>query len=263
MKRISMLLALSLSVPSLCQAYHYYGGYYNDCAVRYSPYAFSYNSTGLIPGGVTYSPYALDARSSGLVFDGARYTPYAFDYNHSGLVLDYCVSPFPAYAQQVVVVSSSHQRQTRRTETPPIRTTIVNSRFSRAGEPRRDGSADSMQVVRQYLADRGFKSIDTNYLWRVEGKVMSVSFILRDKGVAIRYTDPQAMESLTSGSRKIVAERQEQTWEAFAKDFKADGGSVYSVNATSRDQILAALDACHALRPQDSTATETVLVARK
>jgi hypothetical protein len=263
MKRISMLLALSLFVPGLCQAYHYYGGYYNDCAVRYSPYAFSYNSTGLIPGGVTYSPYALDSSSSGLVFEGARYTPYAFNYNHSGLVLDYCFSPFPALPQQIVVASSSHPRQTRRTETPPIRTAIVNSRFSRAEEPRRDGGADSMQTVRQYLAARGFKSIETNYLWRVEGKAISGSLIIRDKGIAIRYTDPQSMESLTSGSWKITAEQQERTWEAFAKDFKAGGGSVYSVNATNRDQIIAALDACRALRPQDSTATETVLVARK
>ncbi len=256
-----MVLVLSALVPSLCQA-HYRGRYYNDYLVRYSPYAFSYNSTGLIPGGVTYSPYALTPGQPGLVFDSVRYTPYAFSYSNPGLIVDYYASSYPVYPPQVVVVSCPHSGHASRTAIPPIRATL-NQPFGRQDVPGQANSADPMQTIRQYLAGHGFNSVDTNYLWRAEGKTVCVSFILRDKGVAIRYSNSEVMESLGTGTQKSCVQRQEQTWEAFAKDFKTSGGSVYSINASGREQIIAALDNCHALRPQDSTATESVMFAKK
>jgi hypothetical protein len=260
MKRISMLLVLSAFLPGLCQAY-YYGGYSSNYLVRYTPYALSYNSTGLVPGGITYSPYAFGAGQSGLVYEGTRYTPYAFNYYNSGLIMDYSASPYPVYPPQVIVVSCPHSGRASQIAIPPVRATM-NRSYGRDDGSRRDKDADPTQTIRQYLAGRGFNSIDTNYLWRAEGKTVCVSFVLRDKGLAIRYSDPKVVESLSATQRNSGAS-QERSWEAFAKDFSARGGSVYSVSASGREQIVAALDACSALRPQDGTATDAVRFAKE
>jgi hypothetical protein len=286
MKRISILLVLSVAVPGLCQGQdrgglrgrHHrfsgvpifsYGSSY-DCAVRYSPYAFSYRSSGLIPGGVRYSPYAFTPGQSGLVYEGVRYTPYAFSYNESGLVLDYCTYPIPVCPVQVVVVPSPYPATVSETATARVRVTAGRS-YGRAEQSGRDRNDDPMRTIRQYLAGRGFNSVDINYLWSVENRTVCASFILRDKGVAIRYSDPDATGSLDTASLKKSGERQQQAWEAFAKCFKAGGGSVYSIDASGKDRIIAALDACDALRPQvrpepgqrNPTATETVRFAKK
>lgn len=259
-----MLLVLSVLAPGVCQAYHYGRSYnYNSYFVHYSPYAFSYNTTGLVPGGVTYSPYALTAYQPGLVYEGTRYTPYAFSYNNPGLIVDYSVSPYPMYPYppQVVVVSCPHSGRVSQTAIPPVRATVSRP-VARTDAPRRDNNVDPTQTIRQYLAGRGFNSIDVNYLWRAEGKTVCVSFIIRDKGIALRYSDPAVIESLAA-TRKNSGKQQEQSWEVFAKDFRTGGGSVYSINASGRDQIIAALDGCQALRPQNGTATTAVMFAKK
>jgi hypothetical protein len=81
--------------------------------------------------------------------------------------------------------------------------------------------------------------------------------------LAIRYSDPQVVESLATAAQRTSGGQQKQAWEAFAKDFKASGGSVYSISASGKDQIVAALDACQALRPQDNTATEAIRFAKE
>ena len=259
MKRISILLAVSMLAPSLCQGY---GRYSSDGLVRYSPYAFSYSSTGLIPGGVDYSPYAFGPGQSGLVYEGTRYTPYAFDYNHSGLVVDYYTYPIPICPVQVLVAPCCSGSQTSQAATAPHRATPTAS-YVRAEELRQIRQADAMYVIRQYLAGRGFGSIDINYLWSVENRTASISFILPDKGLAIRYSNPEILASLGTPAQKAVGERHKQAWETFAKDLQASGGSVYSISASDKDQIVAALNACQALKPQDNTATAAVMYARK
>lgn len=275
MKRISILLVLSACAPGLCQGPHrvshssfsrssfsYCFSQSCDCLVRYSPYALSYSNSGLIPGGVDYSPYALTRGSSGLVYEGTRYTPYAFNYNSSGLVVDYCRYPIPVCPVQVVVVPCPSPGKASETAIAPGRATMSRS-YGRAEEPPQNRQADPMQTIRQYLVGRGFNSIDINYLWHVEGKTVCVSFMLRDKGLAIRYTDPEAIESLATTAQRNSGEQQKQAWEAFAKSFQAGGGSVYSINASGKDQIVAALDACQALKSQDGTATQAVRFAKE
>ena len=114
-----------------------------------------------------------------------------------------------------------------------------------------------MQTIRQYLAGHGFNRVDINYLWSMENRTVCVSFILPDKNLAIRYTDPNTIGSLATTARKNTCKQQEQVWEAFAKNFKAAGGAVYSIDASTADQIVAALDGCRTLRPINNTATET------
>jgi hypothetical protein len=276
MKRISMLLMLSAFVPSLCQGVqsHNHSSHFSsrstnyllsqsdDYSVRYSPYALSYSSTGLIPGGLNYSPYAFGPGQSGLVYEGTRYTPYASDYNHSGLVLDYAAYPIPICPAQVVVVQCPCAN---RASEPTATTTRIDASpyYGRAQQSLPDRSGDPMNVIRQYLAGRGFNSVDINYLWSIDSKTVAASFVLRDKGVAIRFRDSETIDSHATQAQRISGERQNQAWEAFAKSFKANGGSVYSISGSGKEQIVAALDACQVLRPQDSTATEAVKYAKQ
>ena len=78
MKRTSIIIALLVLAPAATQARHS-----QRYRIRYSPYAFSYHTSGLIPGGIKYSPYAFTPSRSGLVYEGTRYTPYAFSYRNS------------------------------------------------------------------------------------------------------------------------------------------------------------------------------------
>jgi hypothetical protein len=230
-----------------------------DYRVRYSPYAFSYNTTGLVPGGIRYSPYAFEPGQSGLVYEGTRYTPYAFSYDNPGLVVDYSTYPIPICPVQVVVVPCPAPNRTSEPAPPPDRES-GSQPYGRAGKvPQQIKPSDPTQTIRQYLAGRGFKSVDMNYLWRIEGKVAGVSFVVRGKGLAIRYTDPDIVASLAPNARKNATE---QAWEVFAKSFTTNGGSVYSINVSGKDQIVAALDNCEALRPQDGAVSDTVMVAK-
>ncbi len=262
MKRIFVLLTLSAIMPGLCQGqmhgrfsrfsrvpiYAYSSAC--DYVVRYSPYAFSYHNTGLIPGGLTYSPYAL-----GLVPEGTRYTPYAFSYNDPGLVLDYYYYPIPVYPPpQVIVVPPPYPSMRDGGPLPPPRPTM-SLPYRRSAEERRD---DPLQIIRLYLTDHGFKSVDINYLWSVENKTMCVSFTLRDLHLAIRYSDTAALAALAGTPRANANAKQQQAWETFVRSFEADGGSVYPIYVSGRDQIIAALDACQALHPSSAPVTEIV-----
>jgi hypothetical protein len=59
-----------------------------------------------------------------------------------------------------------------------------------------------------------------------------------------------------------VVQRYEENWETFAKDFEARGGTVYCVDASEPDQIVAALAACDKLTP-DGLSEQTTAVARE
>ena len=88
MKRISLFAIVMLTiVPGLTKA-----RFYDYSSVRYrtrwSPYAFSNKSSGLISGHYSYSPYAFTHKSNGLIHRDVRYSPYAFSHKSSGLIRD-------------------------------------------------------------------------------------------------------------------------------------------------------------------------------
>jgi hypothetical protein len=59
-----------------------------------------------------------------------------------------------------------------------------------------------------------------------------------------------------------VLQRYEQRWQTFAQAFEAKGGTIYSVNAGDRSQIVAALDNCDKLVPANVTPPPTRLYAK-
>lgn len=257
MKRTSLIIALLVLVPAASQARHS-----ERYRIRYSPYAFSYHNSGLIPGSVKYSPYAFTPSSSGLVYEGTRYTPYAFTYRNPGLVVDYywwqasVCPPCGAPPCQSRVYTSNQRPVARRAA--PRRHAISAAKLRQIRE------TDGMHVIRQALKDRGFENVEVNYRVGFQNRTASVVFILRKQGLVIRYSNPEVMASMDAESpaRQVAVKRLEERWQTLAKTFQSNGGASYCVNTADKDQMVAALDHCAELVPEQAAPGPTTLYAR-
>ncbi len=260
MKRISLLVAIVALAPAVSHAGCYSSQRYR---VHYSPYAFNYHSSGLVRGGLKYSPYAYDLHTSGLVLDGARYTPYAYNYHSSGLVVDYTYWPTTACpVVQVVETCASPSRGTA--VRPRSCRTVSRGRYVSREKLQETRAADGEHIVRQYLQSQGLDEVRIDRRLCIENQTAGAAFILHDKNLVIRYSNPEIMASLeeAGGGRARAAERYEENWESFARDVEARGGTVYCVDAAEPDQIVAALAACEALNG-DNPAQPVTMVAKE
>jgi hypothetical protein len=259
MKRISIVIVLAMLASAMGRTGRYSSQRYQ---VRYSPYAFSYHNSGLIPGGVTYSPYAFNSGNSGLVYEGTRYTPYAFNYRNPGLVVDYYLWHTPICSPHPVCRTSDALHIGRATQTRSARRSRAASRqrptrhaSTSAQEVRRTDAIEGSQIIKQYLKSRGINNVDVNRRLSIRNRTAGIAFVLRDRNLAIRYTDPETLESFATESKtsEKVLQRYEQRWEAFARKFEANGGTIYHVNTSDSSQIVAALDNCDKLVPGSVT----------
>ena len=181
MRRISLGVTLLLLVPSITQAY--YNSFSLRYRVRFSPYAFNYHNSGLVPGGIKYSSHAFDPGSSGLVFEGVRYIPYAFNNKSTGLVLDYYYYPIPYIVSSPLC--SSNRVYGRYDGVPPDGTHDASHR-PRFYDHNRDtvapatthGTAasteDAMAIIRQYLRERRLSDVGINRIVAEAGKTRLV-----------------------------------------------------------------------------------------
>ncbi len=259
MKWISIVVAVVALVPVVG-----YGNVHRSerYQVRYSPYAFNYRNSGLIPGGVKYSPHVFNIRNTGLAYEGVRYTPHALNYRNSGFVVDYhlwhapCCVPCPVIEVHAAPQGTSSGRAGRR---PPVyRGPSASTR--KLQEIREN---DGEQTVRRYFQAQGLDDVRTDRRLNVENRTAGAVFVLRDRDLVVRYTNPEIMESLAArgGGWTKAIERYEERWEAYAGDFEACGGTVYCVDASEPDQIVAALAACPELAPLPDSGQAT-MVAR-
>ncbi len=261
MKRISLVIALLVLIPAASQARH--SQLYRT---RYHPYAFSYHNSGQIPGGLRYHPYAFNYHSSGLVSAGARYEPYAFNYHNSGLVVDYHCRPrliyplcWPCSPCDGVPRNpyTVHSRSAARRAAAP-RHAISSEKLREIRE------ADGMHIIRQYLRAHNLGNVEISHRLSVKNRTASVAFILREKGLIIRYDNPEVMESLNAKSASMAkaVERHEKRWAVLAKRFQEHGGATYCVNTAQKDQMIATLDDCPELAPGNSVPQQTALYAK-
>jgi hypothetical protein len=126
---------------------------------------------------------------------------------------------------------------------------------------------DGEQIVRRYLQARGWDNARIDRRLSVENRTVGAGFILSDKNLVVRYTNPEIMESLEArgGGWANAIERYEEAWEAFADDFEARGGTVYYIDASEPDQIVAALAACPQLAPDvknDPNPDQATIIAK-
>lgn len=256
MKRISIILALSVLLPATTQAFHS-----QRYRIVYNPYAFSYHHSGLVPGSLKYSMDAFGPHNSGLVDYGMRYDPYAFDYDSSGLVCDYSARQISVCVPCVVPCDGG----TVRPAAPCTSTRRIRPVHKVSAEQLREiRETDGMHVIRQYLADCGIDDARITHRWCVENRTAGVIFLLREQGLIIQYTNPEIIAAMATGSvaKRTVLERQQQRWETVANAFEKAGGTVYCIETTDKDQMVAALDACKALVPDGVTLDSNTLYAR-
>jgi hypothetical protein len=233
MKRIFICAAFLAFLPGITKAY-YYCGY----GVRYSPYALSYRSSGLVPCGVEYTPYALSYRSSGLVCG------YGICYYGGGY----------AYAYPKIHHGVGHAA---RFAPPAGRRCAQNT----ARPPR---PPDGMATIRQHLHAKGVTTVNIDRILRVGDQLLSVDFLVKDRNLLIKYWNPKGIEQLsTQEAYKQKAYTQyKETWEKLAAQFQQKGGEIYYVNASDPQTIVAALDSCPKLNPGNDTQAPPVLYAK-
>lgn len=254
MKRISIWLFLLALTPGFAAAdYFYVPPRYR---VHYSPYALQYEGTGLIPGGLDYSLHAVSYDSSGLVFEGVRYTPYALSYRNSGLIYAYSpyyAYPYAGYPAYPGVATCANRNVRRRSSTAsyaarkPSRTRRT-TRFAAATTGTTRNEPDGVQIIRQRLRAKGFEQVDINHILSIDGTVISADFRIRDQNLLIKYWNPEQIEQLNEKSelKQRIYRDYRQDWLRFAEAQQQSGLTIYTVEESEAQTIVAALDSCPA-----------------
>jgi len=254
MKRISVLaLTILTLLPSVTNAY-YHGGVPLRYRTHYSPYAFSYKyPSGLISGELDYSPYAFGYHHSGLVPYWVRYSPYAFSHKYpSGLISDYWCGPYYFGYALGCKDSKSHDvtgdassellyYQMRQKYEENLKTR--DERLSKLRSDRQETNAvtanDGGEIIRQYLTSKNV-DFQMNRVLRIDNKMVSADFLLKNKNILIKYWNPQDVELLAqdSGYKKSTYERYKQTWSSFGEEFRQKGGKIYQIESADTREIL-------------------------
>ncbi len=247
MKRIFICVALLALTPGITKAY--YGCGYG---VRYSPYALSYHSSGLVPCGVEYTPYAFSYHNSGLVY-GYGICDYGGGY---GYAIPGAHHRAVTHVVRRAPISVRHSAQnTARPPRPPDGT---------GSQTRRNAFGDPMATIRQHLHAKGVTAVDIDRIMRVGDQLLSVDFLVKDRNLLIKYWNPKGIEQLSTKEafkQKAYANYKE-SWEKFAAQFQQKGGEIYYVNASEPQTIVAALDSCPKLSPGGNTPAPPVLYAK-
>lgn len=271
MKRISILAAAILMAAISVTEGHssYWGGSTFDYRVRWSIYTQS-----LVSGDVHYSPYAYEYGHSGLVPYGVRYSPYAFSYEHpSGLVNDYASSPsstkyiyympyegiYPDFglALQYSVATADCSRHVSRPQQARVRyaqkAETPKQRVRQAAESKRQERAarqtGGSRVIAAYLAGRNIE-FRMDRLLQIEGKTISVDFLLTDSKTLIKYWDPVEILALDQQPehRKRAYENYLESWKGFCGEYQQAGGKIYQIVSADSDEILAKLTNCNEMK---------------
>jgi hypothetical protein len=270
MKRISILtMVVLLATTSMAEARRYGYGYRhgNDRhRVRWSIHTQS-----LISGDLYYSPHAFQFGSTGLVPYWVRYSPYAYSFEHpSGLVNDFasytrCVNYRPrdysckcasqsggdsvSYAYDCGNNSSdlsynpeSYERRmaSRRAEAQRIR----EARKEREQVVQEDGS----RFVSNYLKSRDVDFKTQNYL-RIDSQTVSVSFVLEDKNMIVKYWNPDEIDLLESKSeyKRNAYIKYLKDWNDFCAEYVNKGGKVCQIVSAAQKDIYSKLMQCREL----------------
>jgi len=261
MKRISIsAVALLIVMGSMAQGYSYNGYDGVRYRVRWSIYAHS-----LIPGELHYSPYANEYGRTGLIPYWVRYSPYAYSYRHpSGLVDDLAASISTIYyrpenytysdfsgpghlsvrcSYKVVSDTPLPSRGSDSYETKlqnlKIRTQVLDKlRQQRSKITPMDGK----DIIAGYL---GAQNIDfrTTRILQVEGKTISVDFVLTGRNVLIKYWNPLEILALQHKAeyKQRAYENYLESWKNFCAEFQAAGGKIYQIISSDNDEISTSL----------------------
>ncbi|MBN1805731.1 MAG: hypothetical protein JW837_10800 [Sedimentisphaerales bacterium] len=279
MKRISLSAIVIITITSLTQAsvFHYpsiryrtrwspyafshktsglISGYYG-----YSPYAFSHKSNGIVHKDVRWSPYAFSHKSSGLIYDHIGYSPYAFDYKHSGLVdMNYYTGGHRICRSPVVIVHTTEESSSSRNYSNKP-SEVSNSSYAKSPLSRieklkiqKDSRKqlnivkenDGKDIICRYLKSRNIDDFKMTGMLKIEGKVINANFLLKDRNLMITYWDMDEVESLLQqpGYQRKYLEKHEKDWKDLCNQYTQAGGKIYPISSADKNEILAKLTLC-------------------
>ena len=259
MKRISILSIVML--VTVCSVAH--GRYY--CSIQYRT-RWSLYKHGLISGDFYYSPYAYQYGNDGLVPGNVRYSMYAFDTEHSGLVYDpWCrmdthlrplyydvdrnskdvnrTTRYSSGSSDCECTSSFNAAKVSYQEKMEIRKAsirkLVESRNQSAAERREDGD----MIISRYLKNKNIDYRLDNYL-RIDGRTVSVNFLLKDKNIIIKYWDPGQIDLLESKAeyKQLNYVQYLQEWNNFWSIYRQAGGKVCQIISADGNEIISELE---------------------
>ncbi len=279
MKRTSLLaLVLLTTFPTLTKAnfYHYpsiryrtrwspyafthkrsglISGYYG-----YSPYAFSHKNSGIIRWDVRWSPYAFTHKTSGLIHDNIGYSPYAFNYKHSGLVDNAYTGRYGYRRPPIVIVHTADTDSCPRSYTPcsfdetnkshkkriMSRRERIQMQMDERKKIKKAKKKDSKDIIYSYLKSRNIDNFKMTGILKIDGSVINVSFILKDKNLIITYWDLDEVESLIQqpGYHRKYLEKHEKQWKNLCNQYTKAGGKIYPITSADENEILAKLTLC-------------------
>lgn len=283
MKRISLFAIVMLTiVPGLTKA-----RFYDSSSVRYrtrwSPYAFSNKSSGLISGNYSYSPYAFTHKNSGLIHRDVRYSPYAFTHKTNGLIRDNVgYSPYAFNYKHSGLVDNTNYRSRYRVCRPPVvivhtvdkasyvrryssrssdKTNITYQKLPTSRRERLQAQMDTKKQIKtvkeqdgkdiicRYLQSRNMDGFKMTGMLRISGKVINVNFLLKDKNLMITYWDLDEVQSLMKqpGYHRTYFEKHEKEWKNLCNKYAQAGGNIYPITSADEKEILAKLTLCSEL----------------
>ena len=282
MKRISLLaIAMLMIVPSLAKA-HFWDYTSVRYRTRWSPYAFSHKSSGLISGHYEYSPYAFSHKntgfihrevrwspyafshkSSGLISDNLGYSPYAFNYKHSGLVANDYRRNYRICSPPIVIVHtidntpcarsyssrSSDKTKAINKKLPTSRRERLQAQMNARKQTKTAKKKDSKDIICSYLKSRNIDDFKMTGILKIDGKLINVSFLLNDRNLMITYWDLDEVESLIQqpGYQRKYFEKHERQWKNLCNQYIQAGGKIYPITSADENEILAKLTLCSEL----------------
>lgn len=257
MKRISLLIMVILTVvPSVTKGYYYHNSSYLRYRVRWSPYAF-----GLVSGDLRYSPYAYKYGHSGLVPYWVRYSPYAFSHKHpSGLISDYSSSIYYSPRQYSykdsgrVAYNCSDNRYnvTQTQESYKERLEARKQRITGLRQARKQINktiqTDGMEIISRYLKNNNI-DFRTNRILKIDNKTISVDFLLEDNNIIIKYWNPEEILFLQQQQeyKRNYYEKYLKEWKDFCQEYMKAGGKIHQIISAKEQEILAKLMLCDKL----------------
>jgi hypothetical protein len=268
MKRISILtMVVLLVVTSIAEArwYGYHRGFDRDRVrwsfhtqslisgdLYYNPNAFGFGRTGLVPYWVRYSPYAFSfEHPSGLVSDFASYTQ-CVDYHprdcayktitRVGCGGDYYVHDCDSDASELSYNRESYQRK------QAVRRAMAQQAKETREEREKIRQEDGSRVVSEYLKSRNVDFKTHNYL-RIDSQTVSVSFLLEEKNMIVKYWNPDEIDVLESKSeyKKNAYIKYLQEWNDFCAEYVSKGGKVCQIVSADQKDIYSCLMQCREL----------------
>lgn len=266
MKRISVLAVLGCMLfASHALAWYSYTPF--RYRARYSPQAFGYRHSGLIPGDMRYSMQAVSKNRSGLVADWVRYSPYVFGTRHNGLIVSY---GDPSYGWWSVPVNARYPQAETHEPRPldvgnraaaPQRSRVARSstrtrhrnKTSQGKDWQQASRLNQRRIIQDYLQQTCPNTYRFARSFKVDSEYATFDVLLGDGQTIVKYWNPGFIAELKQmeGGLSKRYERYVQSWSQMCSTHEAGGGKVHHIVSNDADQVMQQL--CQIVEGTSST----------